>query len=103
MYDINAEYRKMYGSCPVVAIEEKRGDYVIKNGWIYNIAKGDYGSCIMGDLEYFINVVKRNPESYKLTSYGKQLFDIVDKCGKGIKCTYCHERGRDKNCRVYNK
>jgi hypothetical protein len=78
-----------------------RGDYVLKQGWIYHNAdesKG-YANCIFGDFEYFVNRLKINKD-YKLTKKGEEILRIFNNCKKGIHCDYCQQNQLSK-CEIY--
>lgn len=70
-----------------------RGKYVLKaGGYVWNDATGtEYGSCVMGDLDYFLRLVEKDSSYRKLTEEGLEVYKAWNDCKKCIKCSYCKD------------
>ena len=87
----------------LVIASNYRGDYVLKNGWVYNNAdtlKG-YASCIIGEFDHFYRVLN-NDTSIKLTAEGKEVLKAYNNCNSGLKCSYCIKQSKNIECRIVN-
>ena len=70
-----------------------RGKYIVKpEGYVWNDATGTgYGSCVMGDIDYFLRLQEKRPEDCKLTAEGIVLKEAWNSCKKAVKCSYCKD------------
>jgi len=85
----------------MIIAKNSRGSYILKGNWVHSKAdkSKQYKDCIMGDINYFVNVVVKNDKNMIITDEGKQMFSLYNNCKKAIKCTYC----KDDKCLLSNK
>ena len=81
----------------VIIASDYRGNYILKDGWVYNEASEGYGNCIFGEFNYFVKSMGWGHD-YILTPAGKQVLEAYNSCKKPCKCSYCKKYNEGVKC-----
>lgn len=83
----------------LIIASDNRGEFVLKNCWVYCNASEGYGNCIFGEFSHFVKSMGWGNE-YNLTPAGKQVLEAYNSCKQCFTCSYCKRNQEGIKCLV---
>lgn len=84
----------------IIIASDYRGNYILKNGWVYNQASNGYGNCIIGEFSHFMKCYTNNINDFNITPTGKEVIEAYNSCKKACKCSKCKKYYKDVLCLI---